>query len=170
MPRSTIKDRVGEELRNYAVVAAYLFVCFAAVMFHESTMPGASVSGPFSLTTAAIKALILGKFILIGEAVGIGDRSRAPRLAGAIVFKSLQFLLLLVLLSVAEELIVGKVHGQALSATVADYEQRSVLHMLAKCLLMLLILLPLIATREFSRILGPGVLRGMLTGRKPDGG
>ena len=53
---------------------------------------------------------------------------------------------------------------------VADYEQRSVLHMLAKCLLMLLILLPLIATREFSRILGPGVLRGMLTGRKPDGG
>jgi hypothetical protein len=37
--------------------------------------------------------------------------------------------------------------------------------MLAKSLVVLLILLPLIATREFSRTLGPGVLRGMLAGK-----
>ena len=170
MSKATIKERAGEELRNYAVVAAYLFVCFAVVMFYESTIPGAGVAGSFSLTTAAIKALILGKFILIGEAVGVGERSHAPHLAGAIVTKSLQFLLLLVVLSVAEELLVGKFHGRAFSATMADYEQQSVLNMLAKCLLMLLILLPLIATREFSRTLGPGVLRRLLTGREPDGG
>jgi hypothetical protein len=38
----------------------------------------------------------------------------------------------------------------------------------AKSLVVLLILLPLIATREFSRILGPGVLREMLIARQKD--
>ena len=32
-------------------------------------------------------------------------------------------------------------------------------------LVVLLVLLPLIATREFSRTLGPGVLRGILAGK-----
>jgi len=170
MSKPTLKERAREELRSYAVVAVYLFVCFAVLMFFESTLPGGTTAGGFSFATAAVKALILGKFILIGEAVGVGERSRAPHLAGAIVTKSVQFLLLLVVLSVAEELIVGRVHGRAFSATMADYEQQSVLNMLAKCLLMLLILLPLIATREFSRTLGPGVLQRMLTGREPEGG
>jgi hypothetical protein len=65
-------------------------------------------------------------------------------------------------------LVVGKYHGTPFGASLAEYEGRSILQMLAKSLVVLLILLPLVATREFSRTLGPGVLRGMLTGNPQD--
>jgi hypothetical protein len=83
-------------------------------------------------------------------------------LAKRIASRSLLLLLVLIVLSVVEELVVGRVHGQSLAETVAGYEQRSRIAMLAKCLLMLLILVPLVAAKELNRALGPGVLRRML--------
>jgi hypothetical protein len=162
MSSTSFKTRAQEELRNYAIVASYLFVCFAVLMLFESTIPGSANAGAFSVATAAVKALVLGKFILIGEAVGVGSSARGSHLAGNIVRKSLQFLALLIVLTVLEELIVGKVHGRSFAATIAGDGQRSLLQMLAKCLLVLLILLPFIATRELSKALGPGVLKKLL--------
>ena len=162
MSTPNLKQRAREELQNYAIVSGYLFVCFAVLLLFESTIPGSDNAGAFSLATAVIKALVLGKFILIGEAVGVGGASRGNHLVSDVVRKSLQFLALLIVLTAAEELIVGKVHGQDFSATLAEFSRHSLLQMLAKCLLMLLILLPLIATRELSKKLGPGVLRKLL--------
>jgi hypothetical protein len=162
MSSTSFKTRAQEELRNYAIIAGYLFVCFAVLMLFESTIPGSANAGAFSVATAAVKALVLGKFILIGEAVGVGSTVRGSHLAGKIVRKSLQFLALLIVLTVLEELIVGKVHGRSFAATIAGDGQRSLLQMLAKCLLVLLILLPFIATRELSKVLGPGVLKKLL--------
>jgi hypothetical protein len=170
MNKTSMKERAGKELRNYAVVAAYLFVCFAVLMFYESTLPGGAEAGVFSLGAAAIEAAILAKFLLLGQALGVGEKTLATKLGPAIVGKSVQLWLLVIVLSVAEELVVGKYHGKSFAASLAEYGSRSTLHMLAKSLVLLLILLPLIAVREFSRTLGPGVLRRMLTGREPDGG
>ncbi|MGB7906080.1 MAG: hypothetical protein WCF43_15405 [Steroidobacteraceae bacterium] len=166
--KPTLKERAIEEMRAFGYIASYLFVCFAVLMFYGSTLSDGSSADTFSLGAAAIKAAILAKFILIGDALGVGEKSRAPRLAGAIVTKSVQFWLLLIVLSVVEELLVGKFHGHSLASTWAAYEQKSVVQMLAKSLVVLLILLPLIATREFSRTLGPGVLRGLLAGKTQD--
>lgn len=164
-PKPTLKERAIEELHTFKWVAGYLFVCFAVLMFYESTLPGTAEAGVFSLGTAAIKAAILAKFLLLGQALGVGEKARVTRVGPAIVAKSVQLWLLVIVLSVVEELFVGRYHGKPLGATLADYESRSVVQMLAKSLVVLLILLPLIATREFSRTLGPGVLRGMLAGK-----
>ncbi len=86
----------------------------------------------------------------------------------SIASKSLLFFLLLVALTVLEELLVGKVHGRSFAQTVAEIEQRSVLETLASCLLLLLVLVPLIAVKELSRALGPGVLSRLLKGSVPD--
>jgi len=72
------------------------------------------------------------------------------------------------MLTVIEELVVGRLHGHAFAATWAEYRQKPVVSLFAKSLVVLLILLPLIATRELSRILGPGVLRKMLIARQKD--
>jgi uncharacterized membrane protein YkvI len=168
MTKPTLKERAREEFRNFSYVAIYLFVCFAVLMFFESTLSDSTNTGVFSLGAAAIKAAILSKFILIGDALGIGDKSRAPRLVGSIVTRSIQLWLLLILLTVIEELVVGRVHGRAFVATWAEYRQNPTVPLFAKSLVVLLILLPLIATREFSRTLGPGVLREMLLARPKD--
>ena len=168
MGKPTLKERAREELVSFWYVGTYLFVCFAVLMFFESTLSDSANTGVFSLGTAAIKAAILAKFILIGDALGIGEKSRAPRLAGSIVTKSIQLWLLLIVLTAIEELVVGRLHGQAFAATWAEYQQKSVAPLFAKSLVVLMLLLPLIATREFSRMLGPGVLRSLLLARPKD--
>jgi len=166
--KPTLKERAIEELRTFKLVAGYLFVCFAVLMFYESTLPGGAEAGAFSLGTAAIKAAIVAKFLLLGQALGVGEKARVTRVGPAIFAKSVQLLLLVIVLLVAEELLVGKVHGNSFGATMAEFASRSLSHMLAKSLVVLLILLPLIATREFRRTLGPGVLHGLPAGKSQD--
>ena len=162
MSGANVKERARKELQEYAVVASYLYVCFAAFLLYKSALLQGENVGLVPHGVAVIKALVLGKFILIGEAVGIGTRVPVTRLLGAIVTRSVLMLLLLVALSVLEELLVGRVHGRSFAQTLAEFERNSVREMLAKCLLMLLVLVPLIGAKEFSRALGPGVLRRML--------
>ncbi|MBP9130288.1 MAG: hypothetical protein KBF50_08405 [Steroidobacteraceae bacterium] len=163
--KPTLKERAIEELHSFKLIAGYLFVCFAVLMFYESTLPGGAEAGVFSLGTAAIKAAVLAKFLLLGQALGVGEKARVTRWGPAVFAKSVQLWLLVIALSVAEELLVGRVHGKSFGATLAEFESRSMAHVLAKSLVVLLVLLPLIATREFSRTLGPGVLRGILAGK-----
>jgi len=158
----SLKERAHEELHNYAVVATYLYVCFAALMLFKNALLQEEGLSALPLGFAAIKALILGKFILLGEAAGVGTRIGGRTLLKAIATKAVLFLLLLVVLSVLEELLVGMVHGHSFAQTLGEYERRSVLEMIATCLLLLLVLVPLIATQELNRALGPGVLKRML--------
>jgi len=160
----SLKERARHELRDYAIVAAYLFVCFGTIVLYKSALLREAGLNPLPSGIAAIKALILGKFILIGEAAGVGTRIRPRALLLAVAWKSVLFFLMLVVLSVTEELLVGRVHGHSFAQTLAEYEQRSVLELIASCLLLLLVLIPLIAAKEFSSALGPVVLARLLSG------
>ena len=163
MSEPGIRERAREELRSYAVIAAYLYACLAVLVLYEDVLLRQEGGRLLPHGIAAIKALVLGKFILIGEAVGVGTRLGATTLAARVAVRSLLMLMLLVVLTVIEELVVGAVHGHSLAETLAEYERRSLLAMAAKCLLTLLILVPLITAKEISRALGPGVLRRILS-------
>ena len=151
MSEGSLKERAREELRNYAFVAAYLYVCFGAILLYKTALLREEGVAFLPHGLAAIKALILGKFILIGEAVGVGTRGRPRSLASAIAARTAQFFLLLIALSVVEELVVGKVHGHSLAVTLAEFREHAGLEMLATSVLMLLILIPLIAFKELRR-------------------
>jgi hypothetical protein len=151
MSEKTLKERAREELRNYAVVAGYLYVCFGAILLYKAALLREQDVTFLPHGLAAIKALIIGKFILIGEAVGVGTRLRSRSIAASIATQTVLFFLLLVLLSVIEELVVGRIHGRSLAETVAEVRARSGLEMLATSFLMLLILVPLIGFKEYRR-------------------
>ena len=158
------KERVREELRNYAIVAAYLYVCFAAVLFYKSALLREEGMNFLPHGLALTKALILGKFLLIGEAVGLGAGLHGSGLLRVVVTKSILFFLLLVVLSVLEEIVVGWAHGHAVAQTLAEFEKHSVYEMLSVSLLLLLVLIPLITAKEFTRALGPGGLSRIVDG------
>ncbi len=151
MSETSLKERAREELRNYAVVAAYLYVCFAAILFYKMALMREEGVAFLPHGLAAIKALILGKFILIGEAVGVGKQVQSRSLASAIAIRTGLYFVLLVVLSAVEELIIGKVHGHSLAETIAEFREHTGLEMLATSILMLLILIPLIAFKELRQ-------------------
>lgn len=160
--RRSLKERAVDELRRYLEVSAYLFVCLSVLLFYRNELLREEGVTGISLGFAAGKALILGKFLLLGESAGLGKRWQASSLWIAILRQSILMWLLLIVLSVIEEFLVGKLHGHSFAQTLADYHSRSLLEMLAKSVVLLMVLLPMIATVELSKALGPGVLRGLL--------
>ena len=158
------KERLREELRRYLAVSAYLYVCFAAILFYKSAILSSIGEHYLPLGLAAGKALILGKFVLLGEAAGVGTRIGARTLLQRIVSSSVLFLIVLILLTIVEEIIVGLVHGHSLGQAVAALAEHPWPETLASCFLMLLVLIPLVTVTEVSRALGPGALRRLLLG------
>lgn len=155
-----VKARLREELHEYLIVSGYLYVCFVAlVLFKMAILRDAGVAY-LPLGLAAAKALIIGKFVLIGEAVHVGSRVGARTVLQRVVRRVVLLFALLVVLVVVEELLVGWFHGHPLAQTLAEYRHR-LPEVLAMLLLLLLILVPLVVATEVSRAMGPGALRDL---------
>jgi hypothetical protein len=163
-PRSTAawRERLRHELVQYASISAYLYVCFGAVLLYKSAVlqaQGVSYA-PYGL--AAVKALILAKFILLGRAARLGDRYRDRRVIYVMLHKSLLFLLLLFVLSEIEEAVTGILHGRAVDAVLAGFGGTMLWQTIATSLMIWLILIPYIAVMEVSAVLGEGRLWQLL--------
>jgi hypothetical protein len=161
----TFAQKLKHELQEYLSLSAYLYVCFVALVLYKATiLGGAGVSYlPYGLP--AIKALILAKFILLGHAVGLGDRFGMSRVVHVIVAKALLYLALLIVLSVVEEAVAGIIHGRSIAASLSEIGGGSLPQILVTNLIMLLILIPYLASRELDIALGEGRLWEILFGQ-----
>ena len=151
---STVAHEVAHELREYFLISVYLYVCFGALLLYKTSIlhdEGVNYE-PYGI--AAIKAVILGKFILLGQAAGIGDRYELRSPIRVIIHKSFLFLLMLFALSALEEVVGGIIHGRTIAASLNGFLGGSILQVLAICLIMLLILIPYLAFKEISRRAG----------------
>jgi hypothetical protein len=155
-----VKARLHEELRHYLIVSAYLYVCIGAIELFKIAVLRDEGIVYLPLGFAAAKALILGKFLLIGEAARVGSRVGARTVLQRVVRRVALLFALLIVLVVVEELLVGWFHGHPLAQTLAEYRHR-LPEVLAMLLLLLLILVPLVAVTEISRAMGPGALRAV---------
>lgn len=149
-----LKSRVLEELATYLRVSAYLYVCFGALQLYKAAvLEGAGVHY-VPLGVALAKALVLGKFILLGGMVGRNVHDRAPTLLHRIAVRSLLLLAFLAALTVVEELAVGALHGHALATTLDELLGPRLPEIGASLLLLLLVLIPLVTATELNRALG----------------
>ncbi len=160
-----VKERLSAELKSYALISGYLLVCFSVILFYEASLLPEKDAGLLSHGMALGKALIIGKFVLIGEALNVGSRMYAPSLLHRIAWKSLALLLVLIILTLIEEVIVGVVHGETVGATLSEYFARPLVQWAAPILMMLLVLIPLTATSELNRAMGEGRLKALLLGK-----
>jgi GYF domain 2 len=155
LARRELAQRARHELIAYLAVSGYLLVWFSAVLFYKSTvLRSVGIEfAPFAL--AAVKALILGKFILVLEAFKIGDRDRRSNLLIVdILKKALLFTLVLFALTVLEEVVVGHFHGKNAAEALSEIGGGSALQALAGAILMFLALLPYLAFRRLALVFG----------------
>jgi len=155
----SLKHKLREELRKYLIVSAYLFICFGVLLLYKAALLQDAGVNYLPLGVAVVKALIVGKFLLIGDAIRARLQRRPGRLPGRIATRVFWLLSILVLLTIAEELIVGSIHGRSLVEMESEFHARSMLELVAEVLVMGLILVPLVSVTELSQALGPGVLR-----------
>lgn len=167
-PQAGPAHRLAHELKEYASVSAYLYVCLGALLLYKGAVLRAEGIGYAPYGLAAVKALILGKFMLVGHALRIGDRHIGRPLIYPILHKSFAFLALLLVLDLIEEVIVGLVHGRSMLDAFAEISGGTWLQTLATCVLFLMILLPYFAYREVGAFLGESTMRRILFSSSAD--
>src|ERR1700722_15254970 len=164
--QTTLAQKAQRELIHYLAISAYLYVCFGALIFYKAAILQNQGVEFATYGLALAKALILGKFILVAHALKIGDRSKPNRLGLDILWKSLLFTLLLIVLSIIEEVLVGFVHGRQAQDVLKEIAGGTLPQILATSLLILLIMIPYFAFREISAALGEGKLLKLLAERR----
>lgn len=162
MSNVSLRERAKEELRVYAAVSLYLYVCFGALVLYQDALLQTDGARLLPHGVAAIKALVLGKFLLIGRAVGAGTRIPATTVAGRIALRSLLLLVVVVLLSIVEEFVMSALHGTGIKGALAELERPQWLMLVAKSVLAMLILLPMVTLEALERVSGRGTLRRLL--------
>lgn len=160
-----IRQRFKEEMRSYIFISFYLWICFSALLLYQNSILRINDLALLPLSSAAIKALVLGKFILIGKAIKVGERVKNDVLLYRILWKSLATMLLLMIFTGIEDLLVGFMHGHAIADTMGEMMARSWLQWVAPSLVMLLVLIPFIAFEKIDASMGKGSLARILLGR-----
>jgi hypothetical protein len=147
--RAELARRARHELYEFLAIAAYLWVCFGALVVYKATvLRSVGVEfAPFGL--AVVKALISAKFIMLLEAFKLGGRGKREGFPFVVILrKSSVFTLFLIVLTVIEELIVGHLHGKERGEILAEMAGGTLPQALSVGLLIFLIMIPYFAYRE----------------------
>jgi hypothetical protein len=149
-----IGTRVKDELREFVVIAAYLFICFTALAYLKASILRAHgiEFAPFGF--AAIKALICAKFVSVGRVFQVGERFKSLPLIWPILYKSLSFLALLLVLNAVEEVVAGLVHHRPIVDSLAEVGGGTLDQLVATSVVGLLILIPFFAFRALGEVVG----------------
>lgn len=153
------RQRLAREIREYVAISAYLYVCFAALLFYRWTILTETGPAPIQYGFAAVKALVLGKFMLIGRAVGVGERAPMRRPMVAVLWKALSTLGVLVVLTAIEHILLGWWHGEGPEEAIRAAVGGRWLEAVASCLLIGMILIPWYGYREVATAIGGHRLR-----------
>ena len=151
---AAIPKRVADELKEFAIIAVYLYICFTAILYLKASILRAHniEFAPFGF--AAVKALICAKFVSLGHIFHVGDRFKSLPLIWPTLYKSAVFLVFLIILNALEETIVGLIHHRAVAESLAEFGGGTLDQLIATSIVGLLILIPFFAFRTLGELLG----------------
>jgi hypothetical protein len=155
------------ELKELVFISLYLYVSLGAVILMKSAVLHTQGIEFAPWGIAVVKAVVLAKFMLLGEAMKIGGRTTTGPLIWPTLRKALGLLVLLIIMTIIEEAVVGLFHRQSIAASLGELFGPRLEETLAGYLIMLLVLLPYCAFRVLEEALGEGrVTRMFFVGRE----
>src|SRR6516162_3709989 len=152
-PKAGIRERFIHEMKRYLAMVIFLFFFFGAFTVYRRLLLASYEIDYVDFGWALIKALVLGKVILIGELLHVGERFEERPLIISTVWKTLMFGLLIVAFAVLERLVGAWIHHRPLSEEF-NFTGPDGYELLARIPLQIVALVPLFAFRELGRVLG----------------
>ena len=92
---ATLAHKAAEEFKAMLALAAYLYVGLGALLLERTALLHAEGISYAAWGGAAVKALVLAKFMLIGHALHLGESYRHKPLIWPTLHMGLMFLILL---------------------------------------------------------------------------
>lgn len=164
--RPSVAEKAKEELLEFLAISLYLAVFLSALVNYRRIVLAEVGISYAHYGYALVEALILGKLILVGEALRLGRTdARRPLLVAALV-KSLWFGAFVLAFLVLEHVLRAAVARMPIGPEVASAFARPA-QVLAHVLLVIAALVPFFMLREAGRQLGEERLLRLLL-RRPD--
>ena len=159
-PKPGIRARFIHEMKQYLVVVIFLFFFFGAFTAYRRLLLASYEIDYVDFGWALIKALVLGKVILIGELLHVGKRFEERPLIVSTLWKTLAFGLLIVAFGILERVVGAWIHHRPLSEEFS-FTGPDGYELLARIPLQIVALVPLFAFRELGRVLGEDRLEAL---------
>jgi len=154
-PASSLKDKVQHEFIEYAINVVYLTLVFAAFTQYRRIVLAAQGIEYTNYWFALIEAVVLGKVIMIGGVFHLGRGLEDKPLIYPTLYKTVAFVVFVVLFKVLEHAIKSLWNGEGLAdALVAFFAVQGFHEVIANSLIVLVAFFPFFAMKELSRVYG----------------
>jgi Na+-translocating ferredoxin:NAD+ oxidoreductase RnfE subunit len=156
--KPSLRHRATEEFTVLFALTLYLYICFGAVLLLKTSILRDAGISYTAWGAAAIKAVVLAKFMMIGRAMGLAKRYEHLPLIWPTLHKALTFLVLLLVLSTIEEITVGLIHSRPVDDSLQHVVGPIFFEGIAVSFVMFLILVPYCAFQSLGAVMGEGKL------------
>jgi hypothetical protein len=160
----TMKERLGHELRRFALMFLYLWALLLLFVLDEDIIfrqRGISFSAQ---GFAIFNALILAKVMLVAEDLDLGRWLQRRPLIYPILHESLLLTALFIGFHVVEHLVIGLVKGESLAASIPHIGGGGLAGLACVAAILFISLLPFFAFKHISREVGESRIKEMLFG------
>src|ERR1700756_3993076 len=118
--KQTLKQKAVHGMREYLVMSFYLFVVFSLFLVYKSVIL-AEHHISFTLHGfALLNALALAKVMLVAQELRLGEQLRDAPLIYPTLLKALVFTIVLACFKIAEDTVLGILHGKTFHESLAD--------------------------------------------------
>ena len=166
--KGDLKKKIVHEVVEYWIIVLYLAIFFAAFTQYRRLLLTAYDITYTNYWVAAIKALVLGKVIMIGEVLRIGRGLEQKPLIFPALYKTLVFTLFLAIFTVLENVIKGLWKGTGFTGNIVEFLGVGSHEFLANCLVVFVALIPFFGIKELGRVIGQDKIRTLFF-QKRDG-
>lgn len=159
--RARIRTKLLHETRVMLWLGLYIFAFLAALAAYRAIQLGEGGAGAWPLLHCFIEAFVLAKVMIVGNALGLGERVFRRRLFAKTLSRAFAFAVFAVLFSAFEELVLGYFRGQTTAGwwkEMADLGPRLIL---ARGVVLFIFFIPLFALWEIGRALGEDKLHAL---------
>lgn len=168
MTKETIplKKKLAQEMRLFLIYASYLIFFFCSMITYRRLLLGEYSISYFHYGYGVVQALILAKIILVGEALGLGEKFSKKPLIIPTFYKAIIFGFFVLIFNLFEHFLTGYLHGIAPGKVYQDLLAKGMDQILAEALVVFFAFIPFFAFVETGRVLGEGKLINLFISRK----
>jgi hypothetical protein len=152
--KTQLKEKAAEEFRLLLLITAYLAAFFVAFLTYRRLISREFGVSSFHYGYALIEALIIAKVILIGKAIGLGQKASRRTVAMSVLRSSIAYGALVGAFAVLEHVIEGLVHGKTLAASLETFLDQGVYEILGRTLVLFVAFIPFFALWELGHLAG----------------
>lgn len=156
------KKRAVDELRKFSITVMYIWVLLCVLTLHcQIILANYHINYSAKFGFAFINAVILAKFMWLGEILHAGKKAAGKVLLHSMLWNSAIFAVILMVCHLLEEALVKVWHGQSFAASFSETvsDPRNIF---ATMLLMFVVLIPFFFAKGLIEILGKDEIKRLL--------